>query len=145
MVISFWHFIDRSSKYNNNTIPLPDAWESIREVAYFGSPIWEHILGYWNASKTKPDRVLFLRYEEVMRDPPRRSRSSSGCRSRTPRRKQGSPGVAELCSMEKMRATGANSAGSRQLMANEYPNEAFFRKGVVGDRHHAGDDGREPR
>ncbi|BAT00066.1 Os07g0148500 [Oryza sativa Japonica Group] len=32
-------------------------------------PIWNHIVGYWNASKARPETVLFLRYEEMLQYP----------------------------------------------------------------------------
>ncbi|KAB8114871.1 hypothetical protein EE612_054579 [Oryza sativa] len=66
MLVSYWHFINRSK---SNVMSFSDVWESIREGTYFGSPIWEHILEYWRASQAMPDRVLFLKYEDIQRDP----------------------------------------------------------------------------
>ncbi|KAF2921433.1 hypothetical protein DAI22_07g033500 [Oryza sativa Japonica Group] len=28
-------------------------------------PIWNHIVGYWNASKARPETVLFLSFEKM--------------------------------------------------------------------------------
>lgn len=37
-------------------------------VSPFG-PFWDHSLGYWKAYLEYPDRILFLRYEDLKREP----------------------------------------------------------------------------
>ncbi|KAL9996221.1 putative quercetin-3-sulfate 4'-sulfotransferase [Helianthus debilis subsp. tardiflorus] len=32
-------------------------------------PYWDHILGYWKASLETPERILFLKYEDLKRTP----------------------------------------------------------------------------
>ncbi|KAE8784746.1 Flavonol sulfotransferase-like protein [Hordeum vulgare] len=46
-----------------------DTFESICSGANTYGPFWDHILGYWRASESWPENVLFLRYEELLRDP----------------------------------------------------------------------------
>lgn len=42
-------------------------------VLQFGS-YWDHILGYWKASKERPDKFLFMTYEELQSDQARQVR-----------------------------------------------------------------------
>nr|BAD31141.1 putative STF-1 [Oryza sativa Japonica Group]BAD32020.1 putative STF-1 [Oryza sativa Japonica Group] len=146
MAISLWHFMNCSKaktsslsddQWESITMSLSDVWESIREGAYLGGPIWEHILGYWNTSKAKPDKVLFLKYEEVLRDPTKNIEKITEFIGQPFSDAEKEAGIVEsiieLCSFEKMKASGANSTGSLHMMANEYPHESFFRKGVIGD------------
>ena len=42
-----------------------DAFELFCEgVSPFG-PYWDHLLGYWKVSMNSPEKVLFLKYEEL--------------------------------------------------------------------------------
>uniref|UniRef100_A0A0E0I3G9 Sulfotransferase n=1 Tax=Oryza nivara TaxID=4536 RepID=A0A0E0I3G9_ORYNI len=143
MAISLWHFMNCSKaktsslsddQWESITMLLSDVWESIREGAYLGGPIWEHILGYWNTSKAKPDKVLFLKYEEVLHDPTKNIEKIAEFIGQPFSDAEKEAGIVEsiieLCSFEKMKAFGT---GSLHMMANEYPHESFFRKGVIGD------------
>ena len=31
-------------------------------------PYWDHVLGFWKASLEKPEKVLFLKYEDMVED-----------------------------------------------------------------------------
>ncbi|GJT53723.1 cytosolic sulfotransferase 5-like protein [Tanacetum coccineum] len=33
------------------------------------SPFWDHVLGYWKASKKSPDKILFLKFEDLKKEP----------------------------------------------------------------------------
>ena len=38
-----------------------------QDVTGYG-PYWDHMLGYWKESKERPDKVLFLKYEDMKED-----------------------------------------------------------------------------
>jgi hypothetical protein len=60
-----WHFARRF----NPDLQFSDLFEAACEGSCLSGPIWDHVLGYWNASKARPEMVLFLRYEEMLQDP----------------------------------------------------------------------------
>ncbi|XP_006662242.2 cytosolic sulfotransferase 1-like [Oryza brachyantha] len=135
MLISFWHFVNRDK---SRDVPLSYVWESVRECTYFGSPVWDHIIGYWNASKARPCNVLVLRYEDMKRDPARnveRIAEFIGQPFSEAEREAGVVSrIVELCSFETMKALGTRMAGSSQrVVSSEFPNDSFFRKGAIGD------------
>ncbi|KAK6921046.1 Sulfotransferase domain [Dillenia turbinata] len=39
----------------------------IQRVSFF-EPYWDHVLSHWRASLESPERILFLKYEELKRD-----------------------------------------------------------------------------
>jgi hypothetical protein len=65
MLVSMWHF----SRRIRPDFELSDLLEAACEGTCLSGPIWDHVLGYWNASKASPETVLFLRYEEMLREP----------------------------------------------------------------------------
>uniref|UniRef100_A0A0E0H7M4 Sulfotransferase n=1 Tax=Oryza nivara TaxID=4536 RepID=A0A0E0H7M4_ORYNI len=134
MLISFWHFINRDK---SRDVSSSYVWESVRECTYFGSPIWDHILGYWNVSKVKPDNVLILKYEDMKRNPTENVEKIAEFIGQpfSNSEKEASivDNIVELCSFEKMKALGASMAGSQKVISSEFPNDSFFRKGAIGD------------
>ncbi|KAK6915141.1 Sulfotransferase domain [Dillenia turbinata] len=55
-------------KLSHNPTPIEDAFEMLcTGIDGFG-PFRDHVLGYWNASLEKPNKILFLKYEELKND-----------------------------------------------------------------------------
>uniref|UniRef100_A0A0D9X1A5 Sulfotransferase domain-containing protein n=1 Tax=Leersia perrieri TaxID=77586 RepID=A0A0D9X1A5_9ORYZ len=124
MLISQWHFRNKS---NSNTMQFSDVWESIREENYLGSPIWEHILGYWNVSKAK----------EVLRDPIKNVEKIANFIGQPFSDAEKEAGIVEsiveLCSFTKMKDLSVNNTGFQQVADAKIPNKSYFRKGAMGD------------
>nr|CAB3458527.1 unnamed protein product [Digitaria exilis] len=120
MLVSMWQFTRRS----NPNRAFSDVFELACEGVSASGPIWDHVLGYWNASKESPERVLFLRYEEILRDPVENGNRSRRLRSRVIK------DIVGLCSFDKLKGLEVNKhAGSHYF----FPNSSYFRRGKAGD------------
>ncbi|PUZ52164.1 hypothetical protein GQ55_6G248400 [Panicum hallii var. hallii] len=131
MLVSLWHFGRRVQP----DLAFSDVFEHACEGVSFSGPIWDHVLGYWNASKESPETVLFLRYEEILLDPAGNVRRLARFVGQPLSPAEEAAGVAEdiarLCSFEALRGLEVNTAaGSGSLL---FPNGAYFRRGQAGD------------
>ncbi|KAK6921045.1 Sulfotransferase domain [Dillenia turbinata] len=115
-------------------------------IALFG-PFWDHFLEYWKASLERPDKILFLKYEDIKRDPsyyvkkladfmgyPFSMKEKADCCVEN---------IIEFCSFEKLSNLEVNKSGKLRgvTVDAEYPAKIFFRKGKIGDwkNHLTGD------
>ncbi|XP_044436636.1 cytosolic sulfotransferase 5-like [Triticum aestivum] len=134
MLVSSWHLY-RSTR--GVTLSFSDMFELACEGKIAYGPLWDQLLGYWNASKAAPERVMFLRYEQMMADPVSTDRELArflGVPFTPAEEAAGVPAdIAEMCSIGAMRGLDANRRGSTGTMSIQFRHETFFRKGVVGD------------
>lgn len=130
MLVSMWHFV-RSIRPD---ISFSDVFEPACEGRCLSGPIWDHILGYWNASKTSLETVLFLRYEDILRDPANTVMKLARFLGQPFSQAEEEAGVVtdvvKLCSFEKLKNLGVNKGASSFSV---FSNESFFRKGTAGD------------
>ncbi|XP_059650135.1 cytosolic sulfotransferase 15-like [Cornus florida] len=136
-LISHWHFTLKRSKENADHPPLPleECFERYcKGVISFG-PFWDHVLGYWKASLEKPNKVLFLKYEDLKEDAKFGHLKKlaeflgfpfSGDEERDGVIEQ----VSNLCSFENLKSLEVNNIGKRKCGRQ---NTDFFREGKVGD------------
>jgi hypothetical protein len=119
--------------------PLESAFELFCDGCCVGGPQWLHVLGYWEASQRRPDRVLFLQYEDMLRDPAssvRRLAEFLSCPFTGEEEAAGAvDAVVELCSLDSLKGSKGNLSGKTKDM--NVDNGLFFRKGEAGDwRNH---------
>jgi hypothetical protein len=132
MVVSLWHYLRRV----HPELEFGEVFDVACDgITPFG-PFWDHILGYWRASTARPESVLFLRYEELLRDPAENVRMLArfvGLPFSAAEENAGVlRGIVELCSLGSMRGIEANRTGYVDSRI-KLPREALFRKGVADD------------
>jgi hypothetical protein len=92
------------------------------------------VLGYWKASLERPDKVLFLKYEDLKEDIISNLKKIAeflGIPFTDEEEKEGViEEISRLCSLDNLRNLEVNKNGVRPSGA---PNSSFFRKGEVGD------------
>ncbi|CAN6196331.1 unnamed protein product [Urochloa humidicola] len=136
MVVSTWHYFRRVYP----ELSLAEVVDIACDGTVLYGPFWDHILGYWHAAAAAPEKVLFLRYEELLCDPDegvRRLARFLGLPFSAAEEEAGVVGgIVELCSLDSLRGMEANRTGYMDPRF-KLPREALFRKGVVDDwRNH---------
>ncbi|CAK9147919.1 unnamed protein product, partial [Ilex paraguariensis] len=138
MFVSLWHF---ASKLRSKELPplvLEEAFEQFcKGISPFG-PFWDHVLGYWKASLEWPDRVLFVKYEDMKNDPTLHAKRLGEFIGYPFSLKEENEGVIhkvlELCSFEKLSNLEVNKNGSVSLVSDlVIESKTFFRQGKIGD------------
>ena len=102
-------------------------------ITGFG-PWWNHMLGYWNESKTRPNKVLFLKYEDLKEDTvfhvKRIAEFLDSPITQGGERNTEIENIIKLCRFETMKNLEVNKSG---YINNRVEKKHFFRKGEIGD------------
>lgn len=138
--ISLWHFINLNrpeemkkilEDSDSDSVVLETGLEMMcRGVDVFG-PFWNHVLGYWKMSIERPDKVLFLKYEDMKRDSRTQLKRLAHFLGVPFSQEEEGQGMIEeilrLCSFDSLRnnANGMHVSGVK--------NSSFYRKGEVGE------------
>ncbi|GJN15745.1 hypothetical protein PR202_gb02683 [Eleusine coracana subsp. coracana] len=140
VVVSMWHYYKKIRP--DFLIEFHKAFELFFEGFSLYGPFWEHFLGYWNQSVIDPDRVLFLKYEDMMADPTKHVKMLAEFFRVPFSEDEENAGVPEevvkLCSFENLKGLPVNSTGKADRIGGLLmENSSFFRSGKVGDwRNH---------
>ncbi|CAO2840396.1 unnamed protein product [Amaranthus hypochondriacus] len=101
-------------------------------------PFFDHILEFWKASLEQPDKVFFLKYEDLKEDPTSNLKRLAKFIGIPFSHEEESNGVIqeiiEFCGIKKMKELEVNK--SQEVVENLYEKKTFFRKGEVGDWIH---------
>ncbi|KAG4122009.1 hypothetical protein ERO13_D11G241151v2 [Gossypium hirsutum] len=134
MFISLWLFSTKLRENNLRPLSPDEAFDKFYHGIYAFGPFFEHVLGYWKASRENPNKILFLKYEDLMEDTNSHLKKLSmflGVPFTEDEEKQGVvPEIVKMCSFENLKELEVNKKG---LHASGIPNADFFRKGEVGD------------
>ncbi|CAL1353702.1 unnamed protein product [Linum trigynum] len=140
-LVSMWHFYNKILKLNAPTTTPDGPFLVERAVESFCSgvlpwgPFYEHVVGYWEESNMRPEEVLFLKYEELCRDPEEQVRKLASFMGRPfSSMEDGDAEVGKVLrrsSFNRLKELEVNKNGVWEPY--QLPNNTFFRKGTVGD------------
>jgi len=113
---------------------LEEAFEKYcNGITGFG-PWWSHMLGYWKESIARPNKILFLKYEDLKEDTSFHvKRIAEFLDSPIIQGEESSTvieNIVNLCRFEKMKDLEVNKSGS---IFTFYEKKTLFRKGEIGD------------
>ncbi|MBA0801490.1 hypothetical protein Gohar_011854 [Gossypium harknessii] len=144
--VSMWFFLRKFVAGKNSTdvesfASIDEGFELFCKGLSSHGPYWEHILGYWEASIRRPEKILFLKYEDLLEDTQlwvKKLAEFFGCPFSAGEEREG---VVKECSFESLRDLEVNKSGKHEKRGRVIENSAYFRKGVVGDwRNHLSDE-----
>ncbi|ESW05672.1 hypothetical protein PHAVU_011G199900 [Phaseolus vulgaris] len=132
--VSSWTFFNKIKQDSLHEVTIEEALEKYcKGIIGFG-PTWEHMLGYWKESMATPNKVLFLKYEDLKEDINFYVRRVAEFLECPFTEEEESDGVIEniikLCSFEKMKDLEVNKSGT---VGRNVEKKYLFRKGEVGD------------
>ncbi|KAL3524119.1 hypothetical protein ACH5RR_016953 [Cinchona calisaya] len=129
-IISLWHFFNSIFRPNLEPFPLEKAVECFCNGVHQYGPFFDHVLEYWLESQKRPNKILFLRYEELKRDPKGEVKKLASFLGKPFVNEEEVEKVLWRCSLERLRNLDVNKNGS---ILYGVPNSSYFRRGVVGD------------
>ncbi|KAJ9559206.1 hypothetical protein OSB04_013820 [Centaurea solstitialis] len=134
--VSSWHFMNKLKDNSSDPMELENVFDLFIKGNAPNGPLWDHVVGYRKASLERPDKVLFLKYEEIQKDANNEVKKLAEFIGYPFTKEEEAAGeieeVIKLCSFEKLReASKANKDGDET--SNAISDEIYFRKGKVGD------------
>ncbi|XP_017639893.1 cytosolic sulfotransferase 5-like [Gossypium arboreum] len=129
---SLWHFFNSLvTTHGIDPWPMNEAFDSFcRGVHVFG-PFHDHVLSYWKESIKRPEKILFLRYEDMRKDPKGQLRRLACFLGRPFEKEKEVDKVLWRCSLERLKNLEVNQHGADPWLGFEY--KFYFRRGSVGD------------
>ncbi|XP_004979028.1 cytosolic sulfotransferase 5 [Setaria italica] len=133
VLVSFWYHI--KTVRPDILIEFDRSFELFCEGFSFYGPVWEHYLGYWKQSKIEPEKVLFLKYDEMAAEPTKHVKMLAEFLGVPFTDEEESRGAVEevvrLCSFQHLKSLPVNSQGVTERIGTD--NSLLFRTGKVGD------------
>ncbi|KAL3830877.1 hypothetical protein ACJIZ3_019679 [Penstemon smallii] len=120
VLVSMWHFMSNFMQ----DFRIEEAFELFSRGILHAGPYWDHVLEYWKASVENPERVFFMKYEDLRKETSLHVKKLARFMGFSFSLEEENDGlvekVVEFCSF-------------KNLSNLEAENKNFFRKGNVGD------------
>ncbi|KAJ3677310.1 hypothetical protein LUZ60_003034 [Juncus effusus] len=137
VLVSQYHFIYELINMDDHKAPFNEIYDAFCDGASDFGPIWQHVLDNWNESVAKPEKILFLKYEEMLQDivnHVKRIAEFIGCPFLEAEQNGGVvEQIVQLCSFQKQKDLKVNKTKISGVVEKQISYAAFFRKGLVGD------------
>ncbi|KAK6925150.1 Sulfotransferase domain [Dillenia turbinata] len=137
--VSLWYHTRKLVQRGKAALELEEAFELFCQGVSIYGPYWDHVLSYWKASMKWPQRILFLKYEELMRDTfsyVKKLAEFIGYPFSSNEEKEGAiQKIINFCSFESIRNFEVNKSGKHYICgpSNLVENSILYRKAEVGD------------
>ncbi|XWS53904.1 hypothetical protein CRYUN_Cryun10bG0040400 [Craigia yunnanensis] len=139
--VSMWHFfrkiVENNKPGEGDLVSIEEAFELFCKGLSSHGPYWEHVLGYWKASLERPGKILFLKYEGMVKDTEgcvKKLAEFFGCPFSLEEERDGIvQRIIKFCSFESLSNLEVNKTGKQVKKDAFVDNSAYFRKGKVGD------------
>ncbi|KAJ0088400.1 hypothetical protein Patl1_32755 [Pistacia atlantica] len=100
-------------------------------------PYWDHLLGYWKASLEQPEKILFLKYEDLIKDTSfyvKKMAEFMGYPFSLEEEKEGKiQDIVQFCSFENMSNLEISKTGKYSSDSILVEIKTLYRKGKIGD------------
>lgn len=129
--VSQWHFFNSIRTVEEGPLPLLQMFDKFCNGVHAFGPFHDHVLEYWKESVRRPEKILFLKYEELKRDPRGEVKKLALFLGRRFGKEEEVDKVLWRCSFERLKSLEVNKNGVDPWVG--FPKSAYFRLGVVGD------------
>ncbi|KAL9245128.1 hypothetical protein vseg_018814 [Gypsophila vaccaria] len=138
-IVSLWYFVIgmlklKQGKEEYNPPCFEEFFEDFYDGRFVYGPFFEHVIGYWKQSLERPEKVLFLTYEDLKDDTKAQLKNLAKFVGVPFSNEEENEGVVEqiieLCSLKSLKEMEVNKSG---VINKVFEKKSFFRKGEVGD------------
>ncbi|GMP71828.1 hypothetical protein CsSME_00030090 [Camellia sinensis var. sinensis] len=129
--VSLWHFMNTQRSPEQGPFPFDDAFKSFCNGFHSFGPFHEHVLQFWNESLTSPKKILFLKYEDLKREPKGEVLKLASFLGRPLADDGEAEKIVQRCSIERLKNLEVNRDGVDPWSG--FPKSSYFRLGLVGD------------
>ncbi|MED6120201.1 hypothetical protein PIB30_018792 [Stylosanthes scabra] len=133
-LVSLWLFTNKVKLEGSSTNSLEDSFKKFCNGVSLCGPFWDHVLGYWKKSLEQSEKIMFMRYEEMKKNPSfvlKELARFMGCPFSKEEEDEGVvDDILKLCSFKNLSNLEVNKKG--KLPSGE-ENRAYFRCGEIGD------------
>lgn len=130
-LVSMWHFFNKLRTPEQGPYPLESTVDSFCNGVFHFGPFFDHVLQYWNESLKTPQKVLFVKYEELQRNPKEEVKRLASFLGKPFKEEKEAEELIWRCSLDRLKNLEVNKNGVDPWVG--MLNSAFFRTGVVGD------------
>ncbi|KAJ3685085.1 hypothetical protein LUZ61_014249 [Rhynchospora tenuis] len=133
VMVSMWYFVQKVLGGADKVATFDQFYEFFYQGLNSFGPIWNHVLGYWEESKERPEKFLFLKYEHILQEPVKCAKQLAhfiGCPYSENEENQGVvEQIVELCSIKKLKDFDVNKDNDRATSKSDVhiSNAYYFR------------------